>query len=318
MPENIRALIVVLTLAVPAFYVGSQLAISVISAREFAVWRNVWFAATVAAFLSGNFYVFAAIEIMICLYANAARAATVAVFVVLLLAIPLIDLPIGGLGFFNWLLDLNNARLLAIVFLLPLLMFATGRSDRHKRIVFSMPDRMILCYALPLIALNVASFAQFARSAAEFSLDVLIPYFAFSRLITNVADLRKVSLAFVIAVLPLSLIGVFESAKGWLLYSSFIYEWRGDIMMRYLLRADRPSGKCIQCGFDPVGLHHHGGHGMCARTAAIDRIAHILKNCIGNSWCWPHRHALPRALGRSSDLGPGIYGNRPHGRRESR
>jgi O-antigen ligase len=235
MPENIRALIVVLALAVPAFYVGRQLAASVIATREFAVWRNVWFAVTVAAFLSGSFLVFAAIETMICLYARAARAATPALFVVLLLAVPQVDLPIRGYELFNYLFDINNARLLAIVLLLPI-MFATGGSGRRNGGVYLMPDRLIVGYVLLLIALNSENFVQFLRSVTVLLLDVLIPYFAFSRLVTSVADLRRVFLAFIISALPMSLIGIFEAAKGWLLYGSFVYDWRGDLMMRYLFR----------------------------------------------------------------------------------
>jgi O-antigen ligase len=73
-------------------------------------------------------------------------------------------------------------------------------------------------------------------------------------LITSVADLRRVLLALIITVLPQSLIGIFETAKGWLLYSSFIYEWRDDLMLTYLareglLRANASAGNSIVLGF---------------------------------------------------------------------
>src|SRR5262245_34805720 len=113
MPENVRALIVVVALAVPAFYVGRQLAASIITPREFVVWRNAWFVATVAAFLSGSFLIFAAVVTMICLYGHAVRAAAAVVFIVLLFVAPLVSFPIGGFGIVNALLDINNARLLA-------------------------------------------------------------------------------------------------------------------------------------------------------------------------------------------------------------
>ena len=162
MPENIRALIVVLALAVPAFYIGRQLAAEVISPREFAAWRNVWFAVTIAAFLSGSFLVFAAIETMICLYVRSTRVATPALFVVLLLAVPLVNLPIGGFEYFNSLLDINNGRLLAIVLLLPMF-FVTGGSGRRNGGGYSMPDKLIVGYVLLVIVLSSENVTQFAR-----------------------------------------------------------------------------------------------------------------------------------------------------------
>jgi O-antigen ligase len=237
MPENVKALISVLALAVPAFYVGRQLAASVIAPREFAIWRNVWFASTVAAFLSGSFLVFAAIIIMICLYAHAARAATAALFVVLLFAVPLVGIPIGGFGIVNALLDINHARLMAIVLLLPI-MFARGGLGRRNGGIYLIPDRLIVGYVLLLIALQIqtSGVTQIMRFATLRTLDVLIPYFAFSRAVISMADVRKVLLAFVITVLPLSLIAVFETTKGWHLYSSIVSNWEDIPTMGYIQR----------------------------------------------------------------------------------
>ena len=252
---NIKALIFVVALAVPAFYVGRQLAASVIAPREFAVWRNVWFAVTVAAFLSGSFLVFAAIETMICLYARAARAATPALFLILLLAVPLVNVPIVGFGLFNYLFDIDNGLLLTIVLLVPI-MFATGGPGRRNGGVYSMPDHLIIGYVLLLIVLESqrSEVTQVLRFATLTTLDVLIPYFAFSRMVTSVADLRRVLLAFIIAMLPLSLIAIFETAKSWLLYGSILQDWGYNWLTRYLLRAgalraNASAGGSIVLGF---------------------------------------------------------------------
>src|SRR5262249_37672527 len=143
MPENVKALIVVLVFAMPAFYVGRQLAASTISSREFTLWRNLWFAATGTAFISGSFFVFAVIMVMICLFVHAARAASPSLFIILLLAVPLVDLPVGGFGLFNLLIIINNGRLLALVLLLPLV-FAVGRSGSRNGAVYAIPDRLIV------------------------------------------------------------------------------------------------------------------------------------------------------------------------------
>jgi O-antigen ligase len=239
MYETVKPLIVILVLAVPAFYLGRQLAASVIAPREFAVWRNAWLATTVAAFLSGNFFLFAAIMVIICFYAHTQRVATAALFIVLLLAVPLIATPISGFAIINQLFEIDNGRLLTIVLLLPIV-FAAGRWGRGNSNTYTLPDRLIVAYVL--IRIGVATqkleVTQVLRYGTVLTLDALIPYLAFSRTVTSVADLRRVLLAFIIAVLPLSLIAVFETAKGWLLYGPILQDWGVGLMPRYLLRGD--------------------------------------------------------------------------------
>lgn len=247
MPEYLRTLIVVIALAVPAFYVSRQLAVSVIAPREFAVWRNAWFAATAAAFFSGPYYfAFAAMLVMIYLYARAARASPVAIFFVLLFTSPLVGVPISTFDLFNSLFELNNARLLAIVLLLPIV-FATFGSGRRNGGIYWIPDLLIIGYAVLLIVLKSENGTQIIRSAIVYSLDLLIPYFAFSRAVSNMADFRKVLLAFVVALLPLSLIAVFETAKGWYLYSLIANNWAIFPLMSYMRREGmlRATGSTI-------------------------------------------------------------------------
>jgi len=229
MPESVRALIVVLVLAVPAFYISGRIAASVTAPREFAFWRNAWFVVTIAVFLSGNFFVFAALVAIFCLYAHSARAATVGLFVILLFAVPLVKVTVGGFGAINNLIELNNARLLVIVLLLPIL-FATVRSGRRKARASAMPDLFIVGYVLLSVVLEFrqANITSVMRSATQLMLDVLVPYFVFSRAVTSVANFRTVLLAFVVAVIPLSLIAVVEMAKGWPLYSSIYLKWGAE------------------------------------------------------------------------------------------
>jgi len=238
MPENIRALIVVLALAAPAFYIGRQLVADTITPREFTLWRNAWIAVTVVAFLFGSYSVFAAVIVVIGIYARASHTATVALFVVLLLAVPLSRVAIGGFGIVNLLFVLNNGRLLAIALLIPIV-FAAFRLGRRNESVYALPDRLVVGYVLLQIALEIqrTEVTQFLRSVTLFTLDELIPYFAFSRAVTSVTDLRRVLLAVVVAVLPLSLIGTFETAKGWLLYGSIVINW-SEVGLTYLRRGE--------------------------------------------------------------------------------
>jgi hypothetical protein len=254
-PDNIRALIAVLMLAAPAFYLSRQLAAPIISPRELAVWRNAWVASTIVAFLSSSFFIFAGFMVIICLYVRAQRAMTPAFFLVVLFVAPLPSVPIGGFSLFNLLFVINNARLLAIVVLLPIL-FAMRRSSSRTG-GMHLPDWLIVGYAAVRIGLEIerSEFTQYLRYATVLMFDVVIPYFVFSRAITSIGDFRKVSLALVIAVLPLALIGAFETAKGWLLYSWITVSWADYQIFGYgteragLLRATASAATPIVLGF---------------------------------------------------------------------
>ena len=253
MPEYVRALIVILVLAVPAFYIDRLLTASVVTPREFAIWRNAWLVTTVGGFLSGSFFVFAVMATIICLYTRAVGAATLGFYFMLLFAVPLGSATIDGFGMFNLLFVINNARLLSIVLLFPILFAASG-SRRRNGETYTVPDFLIVSYVLLLIVLDFdhSNVTQTARSATLLVLDILIPYFAFSRAVTNTADFRKIFLAFIIAALPLALIGLFEIAKGWHLYSSLGVLWGADAnydRRAGLLRASASTEDPIVFGF---------------------------------------------------------------------
>jgi O-Antigen ligase len=224
MPENFRALIVVLALGVPAFYIGGQIASPFVSRREFAVWRNAWFAITLAVFLSVKFLAFAMFVVMICLYARSVHAATIGLFFVLLFAAPFVDVPIDGFGIIN-LLPISTSRLLTIILLLPFLFAKSRPRERNAA------DWFVVSYALLMMGLEFrrSELTNVLRAVVIHTLDILIPYFAFSRSITNISDFRKVLSGFVIAVLPLSLIALFEIAKSWHLYSIISDGWGAAI-----------------------------------------------------------------------------------------
>lgn len=253
MPLNIRSLIFVLALSVPAFYIARQLAGPIVPYREFAVWRNAWFAITAAGFLSGSFFVFSVMTTIICLYARSARAATPAIFFMLLFAVPMTSVSIRGFGIVNWLFDINNARLLSIVLLIPIL-FAMKRLGRRNA-TYSTPDWLIVGYVFLNIARQFGEFnvASIMRVVTVETLDILMPYFVFSRAVTSIADLRKVFLGFAVAMLPLSLIAVFESVKDWHPYSSIVSQWGSswqiNLRREGMLRATATSISPIALGY---------------------------------------------------------------------
>jgi hypothetical protein len=249
MPEPIRALIVVLMVAIPAFFVGRRIAASIVTPREFVVWRNAWLALTIAGFLCSDFFVFAVAAALVCLYAHLTRGVTVALFIILLFSVPLVGVTMGVFGVIKSLFEFNIARLLSIFLLLPILLGA-ARSGQGNGGTSAWPDRLIIGYVVLLIALSIrqANVTSVMRGAVQSTLDILVPYFAFSRTVTKLTDFRKVLLAFVVAVLPLSFIAVLETAKGWPLYNSILAHWgapQGYAGREGMLRAGASAGPIV-------------------------------------------------------------------------
>lgn len=253
MPERVRALIFVLVFAVPAFYIAQRIASSLISKREFAFWRNTWFVVTVSAFLAGNFFVHIAVLAGVCIYAISNRIASVGLFFILLFAVPMGSLAIGGAGLVNKVIELNNARLLAAFLLLPILIKSHG-FERRQIGVYRITDWLVIGYVLvqTVLVLRNAEFTSVMRAGTIYALDVLIPYLAFSRMVTSAEDFRKVFLAFVIAILPIALIAVFETVRNWHLYAALSANWgvyQGYLRRGGLLRASSSAFGSISLGF---------------------------------------------------------------------
>lgn len=254
MPENIRALVYILIVAAPAFYLGRKVAGSAVADREFKLWRNAWIAVTVVALVSLNILVCWAAIIAVCVFAISARVASVGLFFVLLFALPLSSrILLGGAGIVNKLIDLTHANILIIFLLLPILIASRKRVGRAAN-VYTFPDWLVVGYVLlqSLLVFRDSDFTNVMRVALTYFLNVVVPYFAFSRSITSVADVRKVYLAFIIAALPIALISVFELVRNWHIYGSLQFVWGGPVIYLRragLLRAMVTSGNSIVLGF---------------------------------------------------------------------
>lgn len=223
---NIKPLIYVLVAAFPGLYLGGRIATPPFAPREYAFLRNAFIFATAAAFLFNNFFIFAAVMTLFCVYSLASRAASPELFLVLLLAVPLVNLNVGGFGIVNQLAEVNNGRVLAGVLLLPLL-FTARKFGRREIGTFTLPDKLLIGYVLLTIALasREGGATNILRIATLQGLDVLLPYFIISRRVTTLADFQKICMALVIVSVALSMIAVLELVKKWQLYAVITNEW---------------------------------------------------------------------------------------------
>jgi O-antigen ligase len=257
-----------------AFQAAGRTVVPLISYREFQTWRNAWFASTAAAFLLGNFFAFVLALSFICWCARG-RTSNLCLYVILVFTAPPEAVTIDGFGIVNQLLQLNHAHILAVLLLIPVILSpkrltSTGENERYillssnvtlamrgrRRTVLRGSDFLIVCYVLlrTILEFRDASFTHVLRTGVIHTLDILLPYFAFTRGVQSVDDIRKVLLAFVTATMPLAIVGVFEMVKGWLVYPIVLSSWGIPLQITYvqregMLRAAASATQPIVFGF---------------------------------------------------------------------
>jgi O-antigen ligase len=251
MHENLRALIVILILATPFFYFARQPACGITSAENFTRRRNLWFGLTLAAFLAFNFWLYLAIATPLLIYANRRESNPTALFFFLLFLLPSALMQIPGMGVINYIFDISHARLLALLILLPAF-FSLRRQGNHV-VPFGKTgtDKAFIAYLFLSGALffREDSMTNGIRHVFYLFIDVFLPYFVISRSLKDLQSFRDTLLSAVLAIMVLAPLAIFETIKGWLLYSSLIaaLDLRGvteylarDGMLRAIVTATQP------------------------------------------------------------------------------
>lgn len=258
-----KPLIVILVLASLTFIIAKPYVLHFVAEADFARRRNVWFLLTITAFLSPNFWIFVLVAAPAYIWAGRKDSNPVALYLMLLHVIPPLAVDIPAIGI-NQLFPLNNYRLLSLCVLIPTAMRA--RQTAGKRRIW-LTDALLLAYGVVNVMLYVPpdlpnhlilpdSWTNLLRRAVLFLIDVYVLYFAVSR---SCADRRKLIDAmatFCVSSVLMAVIGVFETAKHWLLYFG-LEKWNPhDDLLRFaylfhgsMLRAQGPAGHALVLGF---------------------------------------------------------------------
>jgi len=238
MPDHIKGLIVILILATTVFAFASKSARSITATADFTRRRNLWFAITLAAFLSPNFWVYTIFAALLLIYANRHENNPPALFYIILFALPMDAAQIPGMGLFNALFELSHSRILELLILLPAFI-SLRRQSGTLSFGRLASDKVLFTYLLLTSALYLRDTTVTAslRQAFYLCLGVFLPYAVFSRSLRNLQAFRDVLLSFVLASLVLALIACFEFAKNWLLYQPLISALNmGEGMTGYFVR----------------------------------------------------------------------------------
>lgn len=255
MSEPLRALFVVLMLALPAFLISRWALAPVIGLTQLHRRWGAWLAATLLLFIAHNQWLYALGTLAIALACMRREANPLALYVMLLLVAPPLQVQIPGFGVVNFVADLSHSRLLALGILLPAAV-QLYRDARIPRLGSTAVDRLLLTFVAytVLLQLRDTSVTDTLRVLVYNVLDVVLLYFVASRTLVNRQAMREVMACCVMAGMVLALIAVFEAARGWLLYSSLsnalgaISPIGGYILRNNILRATASAGHSLILG----------------------------------------------------------------------
>ena len=266
MGESYRALIVLVGLSIPLFlWLRARITWSVIDPEDYKVRAGLWVGLTIVLFLSQGFWLY--ILILTVLLATVGRRDSdpPGLYFFLLFLAPPFRSSIEGFAGIRQFLDLDHLRILCLVILLPYAVRLARSADR-VRLFKLAPDKFVFAYlALQLAMLApVTRTTNLARSVVALGIDVAIPYYVFSRGLSDWRRLRDASAAFTAAAAVMALIAVFEFFKGWLLYGPLpgtlgVHWGYGHYQVRAGgLRASVSAGHSIVLGYImmvALGLH---------------------------------------------------------------
>lgn len=224
MPEYLKALLVILTLAFCTCSFFKPAFTSVVTIDDFNRRRKLWFFLTTCLFLSHNFWLYIVVSGIALFLFTKKDDNKVAVYFFLLFAIPPISALIPGFGVVNVLFTIDYPRLLTLVLLLPVLIH---RSDNPRQLSFpsSTADVCILGYIglyTVLIGLGT-SMTDLARNVFNMLVDIFLPFYAASRILCSTERFRDAIGSFLVAAAIMAPMAVFEMARSWLLYASLKY-----------------------------------------------------------------------------------------------
>ena len=164
-----------------------------------------------------------------------------AAYMLMIVALPPLAWQVGGVADINYLLALPGSRMLSLVLLSgPALTLMADRNYKRERWVLLM-DFLVLayqCLKLTLIAPHIANTALL-RMVVENLLDVLLPYYVFSRGIRTERDLRFILSHLALGLALAASIGFAEFALRRNLYSElqYVYGYKWQLTMK-LMRGD--------------------------------------------------------------------------------
>lgn len=255
MVTNLKALLVVMVMALAVFHFSKPICLSFMDEADFKLRRNVWVFLTAVAFISPNFWIFIIVASLAYAWAGRKDKNPIALYVLMLHIIPPVSVDLPSV-IVNSLFEINNYRVLTLTILVPVawrLFSAKKKIDfENKKAV----DRFMLAFiALQLFALMpYEDITNTVRRGFLMLLDSYVLLYVICRTCIDRKKIVEVLSVYCLASAILVPIAVFESVKLWLPYTELTNIWdipnRGAYLFRDgSLRAQASTGHSLALGY---------------------------------------------------------------------
>jgi hypothetical protein len=253
---HIKELIVVMGIAVAVFAAARPLCLAFMRDEDFTLRRNVWIALTACAFLSPSFWLYVLVTVAVVAWAGRRDSNPAALYLVAFGVIPPVTIYIPVVGI-NTLFALSQARILALVLLLPLALRLFSVNEGGLARKWMALDWLLVAYLVLQLALVSPYETATATMRRGFllAIDTLLVYYVFSRALLSRRALVDTMAAFVLVGAVYASIGIFESFKGWLMYEQIGLDWGSPAkVFSFLargghLRAQASAGHALTLGY---------------------------------------------------------------------
>ena len=259
MTEEIRALIFIFAIVSVPIYLFLRYATQIGFKNDTQKWSTAWVFATLLAFLSPNFWVYAIfLSIGLFYFTRSKPILKISLFFVLLPTLPAATILVPGFGGINYLINIGHHHVLSLVLLLPLLLKKTRGNNNNKLINILV---FIFYLLVTSVSMRDTSFTDTLRQGTMLAITMLIPFFVISKSIDGIEDIKTIMFAAIFGIFLQATIGIAETLKSWHLYNGAVLalgiDWGiGGYMSRNnLLRASAALGHPIILGYiSAIGL----------------------------------------------------------------
>ncbi len=222
MKEHIVALCYILLIAGVCFAVMFKpMTARLMTVGDFQRRVGTWFAFTLITFLSHNFWLSLLLNALLVAVVARREQNPVALYCVLLFAVPQFSMQVPALGLVNYLFDIDHQRMLALVILLPATLTLLQRPRAHNPRLVTTDLLFVLYFLYGFFAHAVVdSVTLLMRHVLYMALDHWLLYYVVTRWITDRQRFYDVLASFTLAVAVAAVLGAFETVRSWLIYES--------------------------------------------------------------------------------------------------
>lgn len=249
--------------SIAMFAIFRPLFIRFMAPDDFARRRNLWLFVVAASFLAPNIWLYVLVTVPALLYVGKRDPNPVAVYLLVLVAVPPFQVEIPTFGLIGRVFPLDHALFISLALLLPILIRRGGEGAAASggvKAAAGNPTRAVDFLVLAFLGLQLVlvlpydSPTMVARRVVLMFIDVALPYFAIRRACRTRDSIAEAMAAFVMAMVVLAPLALLEFAKGWMLFAGIGEQWNAvrlyfPLYRGSFLRAQTTAGHSIFMGY---------------------------------------------------------------------